>query len=383
MAIGRPSVVYWNNIPSPYMVERFNSLVARNNLDFEAWFNDRVELGRSWDIDEATWQFPYRYVPTTRIAAHILHWPWPLCRYRPDILVSLYAQPVFLAGWCIAKLCGVKTGLWVEVTSDRWVWIKRSRVKEMIKEWLFPKVDAIITVGANGRDFALRYGASAENIYYAPHAIDVIHYQSGARAAVANRESLRKKLGLRGVTFIYVGRLWYGKGLVYMAEAFKIAQERSDQQMSLLLVGDGPEEASLRKRCIEHGIRNVVFVGFQQKIDLPRYYAAADIFVFPTLGDTYGLVIDEAMACGLPVISTNAVGEIHDRIEDGVNGYIVPPRNSEAMAERMLKLMNDGSLRQRMGEYSEAKIQDHTPERWAEDFERIIDSLLSGRSRKC
>ncbi len=86
-----------------------------------------------------------------------------------------------------------------------------------------------------------------------------------------------------------------------------------------------PEDGTLRQACAARGIRNVSFVGFIQKRELPRYYALADVFVFPTLGDPYGLVVDEAMACGLPVISTSAAGEIHDRVEDGVNGYIVPP----------------------------------------------------------
>lgn len=103
----------------------------------------------------------------------------------------------------------------------------------------------------------------------------------------------------------------------------------------------------------------------------------ADVFVFPTLGDPYGLVVDEAMACGLPVISTSAAGEIRDRIEQGVNGYIVPPEDSASLADSMLKLAQDGELRERMGRISAEKIQGHTPEQWAKDFERIVDALLT------
>ncbi|AER56169.1 hypothetical protein DSC_07590 [Pseudoxanthomonas spadix BD-a59] len=57
----RPFVVYWNNIPSPYMVERFNALADRNPFEFEAWFNDRIHSDRSWTVDEAAWRFRYRY----------------------------------------------------------------------------------------------------------------------------------------------------------------------------------------------------------------------------------------------------------------------------------------------------------------------------------
>jgi len=161
-----------------------------------------------------------------------------------------------------------------------------------------------------------------------------------------------------------------------LIQAFEVVQSKSTEPVSLLLVGDGPEEDSLRRFCAERGLDNVVFAGFLQKSDLPRYYAIADVFVFPTLGDPYGLVVDEAMACGLPVISTSAAGEVHARIEQGVNGYIVSPENSVVLAERMLEMAQDPGLRTRMGRISEAKVQNHTPEKWAEGFEGIVEVLL-------
>jgi glycosyltransferase involved in cell wall biosynthesis len=153
-------------------------------------------------------------------------------------------------------------------------------------------------------------------------------------------------------------------------------QRECTEEVSLLLLGDGPEEAQLRRACADRGIENVVFAGFKQKPELPRYYAMADVFVFPTLGDPYGLVVDEAMACGLPVISTSAAGEIRDRIEDGVNGYIVPPEDVVTLSERMLYLAKNSDLRSRMGDASSYKIQGRTPEKWAEQFERLVWATL-------
>lgn len=371
----RPFVVYWNNIPSPYMVERFNALADRGLFDFEAWFNDRIEADRSWEVNESSWRFRYRYLPTIRLFGRRQHWPLPLLGRRPDVLVSLYAEPAFLAGWAIAKLRGAKTGFWTEVTYDRWT--PRTRFREWLKCQIFPRVDAVVTVGDDGRRFAQKYGASDDHIFFAPHTIDVLHYQQGAKnTAATQRDRLRVELGLTGTTFIYVGRLWWGKGVNYLLEAFETVQRESTAPVSLLLVGDGPDEARLRQTCAERGIRNVVFAGFRQKPDLPRYYALADVFVFPTLGDPYGLVVDEAMACSLPIISTSAAGEIRDRIEEGENGYIVPPEDSAALAGAMRTLAGDAALRERMGQVSAGKIQGHTPEKWAEDFERIVQKLL-------
>lgn len=370
----RPFVVYWNNIPSPYMVERFNALADRDAFEFEAWFNDRIHSDRSWEVSEGTWRFRHRYLPTTQLFGRAQHWPLPILGRRPDVLLSLYAEPAFMAGWAIAKLRGAKTGFRVLKTYDRWV--SRHPVKDAIKHFLFSRIDAIETPGEEGKQFAMRYGAPAGRIHFATHTVDIPHFEAAVAAARSQREVQRRQLGLGGTTFIYVGRLWWGKGINYLLEAFETVQSRSAEPVSLLLVGDGPEEERLRQACAERDIRNVVFAGFQQKPDLPRFYASADVFVFPTLGDPYGLVVDEAMACGLPVISTSAAGEIRDRIEEGENGYIVPPEDSAALAERMLHLAQNPDLITRMGQLSHEKIQGHTPEKWAEDFEHIVQLLL-------
>ena len=369
-----PFVVYWNNIPSPYMVERFNALADRGAFTFEAWFNDRTHSDRGWEVDETSWRFRYRYLPTTRLGGKTIHWPLPLFGRRPDVLVSLYAEPVFVAGWALAKLRGVKTGFRVLKTYDRWV--SRHPAKDAVKRFMFAHADAIETPGEEARQFAMRYGAHAQRIFHATHTVDIPHVSAARDRALSQRDTHREELGLRGTVFIYVGRLWWGKGVNYLLDAFESVQRRSKEEVSLLLVGDGPEEAKLRQQRAERGMRNVVFAGFRQNPELTGYYAMSDVLVFPTLGDPYGLVVDEAMACSLPIVSTTAAGEIHDRVEQGVNGYTVPPENSAILAECMLHLARDPALRERMGRASAEKIAGHTPARWAEDFEHIVRTLL-------
>lgn len=370
----KPFVVYWNNIPAPYMVERFNALADRDNLDFIAWFNDRIESDRSWIVDESSWRFRYRYLPTTNIGSRKLHWPTPVLGKRPDVLISLYAEPSFLFGWAVTKLCGAKTAFWCQVTYDRWV--TRKAWKESLKRLVFPKVDATLGSGKESQAFAIRYGVPKEKALLLRHSIDVNHYESGYKQYVQDRETIRREIGVKGTTFIYVGRLWQGKGLTFLLEAFEKLQNLSDDDVSLLLVGDGPQEAELRQICFKRDIRNVIFSGFHQKPELPRYYVAADVFVFPTLGDPYGLVVDEAMASFLPIVSTSSAGEISDRVEEEVNGFIVPPEDSTILADRMLRFVNNPVLCERMGESSAKKIAGHTPEQFAEDLENIVYKLI-------
>jgi glycosyltransferase involved in cell wall biosynthesis len=227
--------------------------------------------------------------------------------------------------------------------------------------------------------FARRYGARDEQLFDLPHFIDFEHYALESAVSTTERDHIRHELGLRGVTFIYVGRLWRGKGLKFLLDAFAVLQKRNEGEVSLLLVGDGPEEQELRERCETERVRNVVFTGFQQRDALPKFYAAADVFVFPTLGDPFGLVVEEAMACRLPVISTTAAGEIHDRVEEGVTGFIVPPENSAELLDRMELLTVSAHLRKRLGDGGRRRVEAHHPDRWAEKFEDAVYRIGSAR----
>jgi glycosyltransferase involved in cell wall biosynthesis len=212
-----------------------------------------------------------------------------------------------------------------------------------------------------------------------PHGTDVRHFSTGRVAALATRERRRAELGLRGATFLYVGRLWSKKGLDDLLRGFCQLQRRSDQEVSLLLVGDGVDERELRATSATLGLRNVVFAGFKQKPELPAWYALADVFVFPSLGDPYGLVVDEAMACSLPVISTMTTGEIGSRLTDGINGYLVPPRDSSALFRRMAALAGDPGLRSRMGRRGFERMRGDSPASWSTAFERAVAALLEPR----
>jgi len=120
MLTKKPHVVYWNNIPAPYMVDRFNAVAYRGNLDFEAWFNARREPDRSWTVNESQWDFNCRYLPLLPIGVSCIRIVLPLLERRtPDLLVSLYAEPVFVIGWAIVRARGVRTMFRALMTFDR------------------------------------------------------------------------------------------------------------------------------------------------------------------------------------------------------------------------------------------------------------------------
>jgi glycosyltransferase involved in cell wall biosynthesis len=370
----KPYVIYWNNIPSPYMVERFNAVAERGNLDFEAWFSERLNTERSWDIDEVSWSFRYRYLRGMPLTGGKLKLP-EFNHRRPDLVISLYNQPSFIIGWTLARMLRIPIAFWCEITFDSWV--PRRRWKENLKHFMFRRVEATLGAGEQGKAYAGKYGTPLERTLVLPHVIDVQQFARASRRTDEEIDHYRRELGLSGTTFIYVGRLWKGKGLDYLLDAFGALPRAADAPMSLLLMGNGPEEACLKQRCAQDGIKNVIFAGFVQKEELPLYYALADVFVFPTLGDPYGLVVDEAMACRLPIIATTTAGEIAARVDDGGNGFVVPPGDSDALRDRMQTLGTDEALRRRMGEASAKKVEGKTPEFWAESFEEMVKYILS------
>ena len=146
-------VVYWNNIPSPYMVDRFNAVAARANMDFEAWFSARTEDDRSWSVNEESWNFRWRYLPKVKVGGHSLAFaPELLGGAAPDLLVGLHADPGFLVSHYIGRARGTRIVLWVTPTYD--AWIRRRRWKEAVKHVVFSHADAIFTTGSDGRRIA-------------------------------------------------------------------------------------------------------------------------------------------------------------------------------------------------------------------------------------
>ncbi len=373
-----PYVVYWNNIPSPYLVARLNAVAARGNVKIEGWFCARTESDRSWAVREEEFRFDWRYLPGRRIRVpggrgHYFSLPVGLLtRHRPDLLVSLYAEPAFLAGWMAARAARTRVAFRFLPTFESWV--PRSQFKERLKGALFKRTDGFKTSGSAGRAALEGYGVDPRRIHVVTQSIETDHWRRERESLRPIREQLRAEYGATGRTFLYVGRLWRGKGIDDLLTAY---ERLAELDTSLLLAGDGVDEKELRVAAEQRGLRNVQFLGFRDHDELARVYAAADVLVFPTLGDPHGLVVEEAMASGLPVISTDAAGDIRLRLPEGVAGFVVRPADPDALASRMRLLALDPMLAQRMGEaaVSIAGLRGH--DKYAQDFECFVERVIT------
>ena len=176
----------------------------------------------------------------------------------------------------------------------------------------------------------------------------------------------------KGRKILYVGGLVERKGVKYLIEAFaKLVKENGD--LHLWIVGDGPEKDPLIDLVKRLGLEGkITFFGWIDHSRVAPFYLAADVFVLPSWNEPWGLVINEAMSVGKPVITTYEVGSCLDLVKDGINGFIVPPKNSTALYNAMKKIISSESLTKDMGEKSLKIVKSYTYERMALGFLRAI-----------
>ena len=372
-------VVYWFNQPTPYVVARFNAVMERGSVEFEAWFSEVRQSDRSWDVDETEWKFPARYIPVRRLLGLPLRVPLPeLLEASPDVFVLEYDR----LNQAIGAIAGnvVAKRLTFRVLPNFDAWSRRTWWRECAKHLLFRTIDWAKVPGPDGKALAIRYGAKPFRTSVVRQSIDVAHYEAARAMSPQEREIRRRALGLTGCVFLFVGRLWRGKGLDELFAAYRDLIPRFGQEVSLLIIGNGVDEA--RYRELFGRLPRVVFAGFVQPADLPQWYALADCLVFPTHGDPNGLVVEEAMAAGLPVIVSDAAGDIRHRVPDGVAGYIFSVGSAVELHESMAKLAIDPVSRKAMADRAVERVRSKSAEGYAADFEAFATQSMRCPSRR-
>jgi glycosyltransferase involved in cell wall biosynthesis len=123
----------------------------------------------------------------------------------------------------------------------------------------------------------------------------------------------------------------------------------------------------------------VRFAGFAQREQLATYYALAEMLVLPTYADTWGLVVNEAMACGLPVILSRAAGCAADLLKENWNGVLIPPRDVESLTAAMRELADQPELCATMGANSAQHILNYSPKEWSRGIAQLVDAKAGGR----
>lgn len=378
----RPRVVYWTPIPSPYMVERFNAWADCGDVELRVWFNAREVANRKWRIHEPSWRFRYRYLRARYWRGWWYGVPWPLLfGSRPDLLVLIHSEPIYIFGMLLAKLRRVPTVFVMHGPPDGYS--PEHPAKEWLKHRMFEAVDEVWCAGPQTQAFWQRYSKRGEKMHTLAHCTDVAHFRQGAAAARGSRTTRRKAWGVQGTTFVFVGGLWPRKGVDVLLDAYETLSAEVAAPLSLLIVGEGHLRAQLEADAQQRGLANVVFAGYVQRDDLPGVLALADVFVFPTRADVYGHVVEEAMACGLPVISTDEIGEATFRVREGETGHLVPVDDAAKLATAMARFTGAAGLERAaaMGARAAASPSVRGPEDWAADATALTRAAIARHSQ--
>lgn len=288
-----------------------------------------------------------------------------LDRVAPDaVAFSSYATPDARAAlaWCRRHRAAA-----VLMTDSRANDAPRAAWREWVKRILVREADAALVAGSQSRAYAVSLGMPPDAVF---SPLDVVDSDAFARAAAGSRSPLGG-----APYFLSVSRLTTVKNVSTLIEAYRAYRSGEPEPWSLVIVGDGSEREGLQAAAPD----GVVFTGFLQIEHLAAFYAHTGGFVLPTWKDTWGLVVNEAMACGAPVLVSGAAGCAADLVRDGVNGFVFDPADAEGLAELLRRLANAPSTARRaMGEHSRAIIADYGPH----DFARALRAAtLHGQDR--
>jgi glycosyltransferase involved in cell wall biosynthesis len=364
-------------IIAPYRIPIFNALAAREDVDLHVIFLSETDPSlRQWEVyrDEIRFSFEVLKSYRRRVGGFNLL----VTRGVERALRSAQPQVIlcggynYLASWQAlrwAKGNEVSLLLWSEsnaadARSHFWpVEAAKRRFVQSCRGYVVP--------GASSAEYLRSLGAADQRIFIARNAVDVERFAAIAERARATTER-RGQPQLPGRYLLNVGRFVVEKGIFDLLDAYATLPQDLREAVGLVLVGDGPERQELARRSRGITPGNVVFTGFLQRDELAEIYGLAEALVFPTHSDPWGLVVNEAMACGLPVIATDVAGCVADLVRDRGNGFVVQPKCPGQLREAMECLLRDSVMRERMAQESARMINSFTPEIWARGVANAI-----------
>jgi glycosyltransferase involved in cell wall biosynthesis len=261
----------------------------------------------------------------------------------------------------------------------------RRRSGETIKRRLIRLYSAALVGGIPQREYVRTLGLPYEFICDGYDCVDNQHFAAGARAARADADSLRRQLCLPRRFFLASSRFVEEKNLLRMLEAYAAYRRLTDSQpWDFVLLGEGPLRESIARHISRLNLAgNVLLPGFKQYDQLPAYYGLAGAFVLASTSEPWGLVVNEAMAGGLPVLVSKRCGCAPDLVKEGANGYIFDPYSVAELAGLMQRIaaLND-EQRHAMGRAAQDIIGHWGPERFAHGLMQAVGVAMSRPSPK-
>ena len=384
MNLKKKKVFLLTNMITPYRIPLFNAISERGNFYFKVIALAEREKNREWKLSENKIKFDYQILPgwhwfiwgkKKEIAIHLNRGVFRvILEYKPDVIItSGYDDLAYWQAFLYCKIFRKKFILWDSTTLLSVGGIKgiRGRLKKII----IKGSDKYIAYGTKAKEYLEYFGAESNKIYTATNTVDMEYFRSKVEE-YRNEDGFKmERKQYPKYLLLHIGQLIKRKGLSQVLKALECLK---DSEIGLLIVGSGPEESSLKEFCKEKKLNNVFFEEFQQQDELAKYYALADIFILPSFEEVWGLVVNEALASGLYVLSSKYAGASYDLIKEGWNGEIFEPYDVKEIVDLIKRVKeNIEDIRKRRDDISQYACNEFSIERSAQEFTKAINSVKS------
>jgi glycosyltransferase involved in cell wall biosynthesis len=378
-------LVLLTEIISPYRIPLFNALAQHPDVDLHVVFLAETDPSlRQWQIYKEEIQFSYQVLPS---------WRRRVGRYNallnrglvsalekaaPDVL--LCGGYNYVASWQAlfwARRRRIPFSLWSESNAQD---LRRGYAPvEFLKDAFLRRCDAFVVPGRSAQEYLRIHEIKEDIVFVAPNAVDNGLFARAAALARENEAGRRAELCLPSRYFLFVGRLVREKGVFELLSAYAKLDAAVRQQIGLVFVGEGSCREQLEKQASSIAPGAIRFAGFAQRDEVATYYALADIFILPTYTDPWGLVVNEAMACGLPVILSRAAGCAADLVKEDWNRLLVPPGDEMSLRSAMDHLATRPDLCSTIGRHSREHICLYSPMTWSHGIAQMVGAVGAKR----
>ena len=363
----------------PYRIPTFNALAEREDVEFKVLLLSLKEANREWEVDLDQVRFDYELLPSFDWYSRTFNWGLhlnrgvtaALRRFRPDVIVGTgYTSPTYFMAQRYARKHGIGYVLWSGSTRQSSLfqkgtlgWLKRRFVR---------RCDACLAYGTDAAEFLKDRGADPERISVGCNTVDVDFFAAAAEKARSSAEFAEWRARFPQSLALYVGQMVERKGVRDLIEAFRAT---SRKELGLLLCGSGPKESEYRE--LANDLDGVYWFGYVQSREMGRFLAAADVLVMPSRLEPWGLVVNEAMAAGVPVIATTCSGATTDLVVEGETGHAFEAGDVKRLAELLASVCEDPDHWKQMGRNASERIRGRGPREYADAFVRACRMALA------
>jgi glycosyltransferase involved in cell wall biosynthesis len=365
------------NIPTPYRQKQWECYATIPNLSITVFYCGKSEQDRFWDVQPASGVREVFLRGITYRKWHFNPSIFLLPFQKFDLfLVGGYGFPTLMIAIVMLRLFNKNWAMMIDG-------IEPPRLKS--EKWYVSAIQRFFTNGANSyfvngtaaKRWLKQFGIVDEKIFNQYLTVDVGYLlEKDGDAKTARRLTRREyRISDDAVVVIYVGRIDLDKGIRDLIHAIQSLAQNKNYNVVALIVGEGKLKERLRMDMNDLQT-NVISAGQVDPSELYLFYYASDIFVLPTYHDVWGLAVNEAMACALPIITTNAAGCFPDLVKN--NGFVINPGDVPGLSSAIEALM-DTKLRKAFGEESRRMISKWTYKESLESFENMLRYLNSER----